>query len=83
MSNPLQHNSNDSQGVSLGKINALLCGSLMPYGADAQELSYYGSTNNIHTITFKRDGVTLATRTFTYQGGGSVDNDKLTGIQDA
>lgn len=63
----------------------LMLGALMarntpsvPYH-DEQVIAYYGSTNNIHTITYKVNGATIATQTLTYQGGGASDDDLLTG----
>lgn len=77
----------DSEQKSLVKLVDLTAsgggGSGLSYGADEQVIGYYGSTNNIHTIEFRRAGVALKTRTLTYAGGGSADNDKLTHIVDA
>ncbi|XHR29901.1 MAG: hypothetical protein ACFUZC_04970 [Chthoniobacteraceae bacterium] len=55
----------------------------LPYGADQQVIAYYGSTNNIQTITYKKAGVVVKTRTFNYAGGGTANDDVLTGTIDA
>lgn len=59
-------------------ILANLNGSLLPYAADQQVIAYYGSTNNINTIIYKRATVSIKTRTFTYAGGGASNDDLLT-----
>lgn len=57
--------------------------SQLPYGADEQVIAYIGTTNNIGTITYKKGGITLKTRTFSYAGSGAADDDKLTGTLDS
>lgn len=49
-----------------------------PY--DAIDLSYYGSTNNIAQVTYKKDGASVKTLTLTYVNGGASDNDKLQSV---
>lgn len=44
---------------------------------DAFQIANYGSTNNIHTVVYKKATVTVATLTFTYVGGGTADNDVI------
>lgn len=59
----------------------LLIGSLLSNSAsnipyhNKQELAYYGSTNNIHTITYKLNNVTVATQTLTYVNSAAADDD--------
>ncbi len=55
----------------------------IPFGADQQVVAYYGATNNVQTVTYKKAGVTLKTRTFTYAGGGAANDDTLIGTVDA
>lgn len=47
---------------------------------DEQVFAYYGATNNIQTITYKKDGATVSTLTFQYVGGGAADDDNVTNI---
>ncbi len=46
---------------------------------DEEVYAYYGSTNNIQTITYKNDSVSVGVVTFTYAGSGVSSDDKLTG----
>lgn len=46
-------------------------------------LDYYGSTNNLETVTYKLAGNTVAVLTLTYAAAGAADNDKLIGITKA
>lgn len=57
--------------------------SQLPYGADEQAITYIGATNNIQTITYKKAGVTIKTRTFSYAGEGAANDDKIIATQDA
>lgn len=45
-----------------------------PY--DEIDYTYYGSTNNIETATYKNGGNVVKVLTFTYVGSGSANNDK-------
>jgi hypothetical protein len=54
----------------------------LPYGADNYALTYYGSTNNLHTMVFKQGTTTVKTRTFTYAAAGVANDDKLTAVAD-
>lgn len=47
---------------------------------DQQVWAYYGSTNNVQTITYKNGSTTVAVLTFTYAAGGAADDDKVTTI---
>lgn len=48
---------------------------------DELALTYYGSTNNIATVVYKKTGATVATLTLTYSVQPPVANDaKLTGV---
>lgn len=47
---------------------------------DEMVLAYYGSTNNLHTVTYKLSGTTVATLTLTYAASGAADDDVLTGV---
>ena len=45
--------------------------------------TYYGSTNNIHTISYKTGGsggTTVATVTYTYVGSGASNDDSIATI---
>lgn len=44
---------------------------------DEIELSYYGSTNNISTVSYKKDGNVVKVLYITYVGGGVADNDRI------
>jgi hypothetical protein len=44
------------------------------------DITYYGATNNIQTVTYSPSGYTL---TLTYAGGGAADNDLLTNVSGA
>jgi hypothetical protein len=47
---------------------------------DYQSITYYGSTNNPHVITYKiggSGGTTVATQTLTYVDDAVADNDKV------
>jgi hypothetical protein len=46
-------------------------------GAVVQNITYHGSTNNIDTITYSVDGVSMATITMTYVGGVPVSDNAL------
>lgn len=51
--------------------------------SDYQAFTYYGSTNNIHTIVSKAggsSGTTVATLTFTYVGSAASDDDVVATI---
>lgn len=58
-------------------------GSGLPYGADKYVVTYYGTTNNVHTITYYKGVTALKVRTLTYAGSGAADNDKLLQSVDA
>lgn len=48
---------------------------------DELALTYYGATNNIATVVYKKSGSTVATLTLTYSVQPPVANDaKLTGV---
>lgn len=47
---------------------------------DEMVLDYYGSTNNLQSITFKLNGATVATQSFEYIGGGASDDDEVSRI---
>ena len=48
---------------------------------DELALTYYGATNNIATVVYKKTGATVATLTLTYSVQPPVANDaKLTGV---
>lgn len=47
---------------------------------DEQLLAYVGSTNNLATITYKKNGTVVATQTFTYVGGAAADDDLISRI---
>lgn len=66
-------------GISVTTVE----GSALPYGADAQAIAYYGTTNNIQTIVYSKSGSTVKTRTFTYVGGGAANDDLLSGTVDS
>lgn len=57
------------------KVNALF-GLQLPFW-DNFTATRYGSTNNLHVITFKVASTTVATLTLTYFGGGAADNDTV------
>lgn len=64
-------------------LNELVFGNGKIPGNDYQAIAYYGSTNNIETITYKAGGsggTTVAVQTFAYAGGGAADDDTLTSI---
>jgi hypothetical protein len=42
---------------------------------DELDLSYYGVTNNIQTVTYKKGGATVATLTLTYSVQPPTSND--------
>lgn len=44
-------------------------------------IAYVGSTNNISTVTYKLNGATVATLTFTYAASGAADDDLVVRIQ--
>lgn len=46
------------------------------------EMTYYGSTNNLHTIVYKVGATTVRTRTFTYVNSAAADDDLLEGWVD-
>lgn len=47
---------------------------------DEIELTYYGSTNNIAQVNYKKDGNSVKVLTLTYVGGGVADNDRIATI---
>jgi hypothetical protein len=49
-----------------------------PY--DSTTYSYFGSTNNVETIVFKKNSVAVATLTFTYVNGGAANDDQVASI---
>ena len=49
-----------------------------PY--DAIRIDYYGSTNNIAQVIYKKSGASVKTLTLTYVGGGVADNDRIATI---
>ena len=49
--------------------------SVPPY--NSQAFTYVGGSNNIATQTFKLNGTTVSTLTFTYVGGGVSDDDLI------
>ena len=60
--------------IFLGSVKVV---NSLPYGADQRVVEYYEGTNNVHTITYKRAGVTLKTRTLIYLNGGAANDDLL------
>lgn len=44
---------------------------------DEQLIQYFGSSNNISNIIYKKDGATVATQTFEYRNGGVADDDDV------
>lgn len=47
---------------------------------DEQVFSYYGSTNNIANIIYKKAGGTVATQTFEYKNAAAANDDLVTRI---
>ncbi len=50
---------------------------------DYQSLTYFGTTNNVKSITYKSGGASgsvVAVTQYNYVGGGAADNDKVTVI---
>jgi hypothetical protein len=47
---------------------------------DEIELSYYGSTNNIAQVIYKKSGDNVKVLTLTYVNGGVADNDRIATI---
>lgn len=47
---------------------------------DEIELSYYGSTNNIAQVIYKKSGDSVKVLTLTYVNGGVADNDRIATI---
>lgn len=47
---------------------------------DEIDIDYYGSTNNISQVVYKKDGNSVKTLTLTYVGGGVADNDRIATI---
>lgn len=47
---------------------------------DEQIMTYYGSTNNLANIVYKKDGAVVATQTFEYKNGAAADDDLITRI---
>ena len=47
---------------------------------DEIEIDYYGSTNNISQVVYKKNGNSVKTLTLTYVGGGVADNDRIATI---
>lgn len=47
---------------------------------DEIELEYYGATNNISKVTYKKDGSDVKVLYITYIGGGIADNDRIATI---
>lgn len=52
----------------------------LPYGADEQDITNVAAGPSV--IVFKKAGVTLKTRTFTYTNSGASSTDVLTGTVD-
>lgn len=51
--------------------------------SDYVAYTYYGSTNNIETATYKvggSGGTTVATLTYTYVNGGAADDDNIASV---
>lgn len=48
----------------------------IPAGQTSAAVTYYGSTNNIETITYSPSGAVM---TITYVGGGASDDDLISG----
>lgn len=73
-------------GTSTGEagIKAIIIGDntqgliIPPY--DEQDFTYYGSTNNIETIVYKKATATVLTLTFTYLNSGAANDDLVTKI---
>lgn len=68
------------QGVQAGTIGAGSAGLAIPSGQTDVAITYYGSTNNIQTVTYTPSGYVI---TMTYAGGGAADNDRLTNASGA
>lgn len=80
-----------NEGVQVAQLAALLelaevAGGTAPFGGmqipdhDYFSATRYGTTNNLHVITFKSGGsggTTVATMTLTYFGGGAADDDTI------
>lgn len=49
----------------------------IPSGQTGTDITYYGATNNIHTVTYTPSGTIL---TLTYAAGGAADDDRLTNV---
>jgi hypothetical protein len=50
------------------------------YAYDWQSFAYFGTTNNVRTITYKTGGsggTTVAVQRFNYVGGGAADDDDI------
>lgn len=47
---------------------------------DEMVFTYFGATTNVQTITYKLNGSTVATQTFTYVNGGVADDDLVASI---
>ena len=47
---------------------------------DEIDINYYGSTNNISQVVYKKDGNNVKVLTLTYVGGGVADNDRIASI---
>ncbi len=53
------------------------------YSYDYQTFTYFGSTNNVSTITYKSGGsggTTVAVQRFNYASGGAANDDRVTVI---
>lgn len=70
---------------SLESAVEVLKDAINPSGAaiplhDETVAAYYGSTNNLHTVTYKLATVTVGVMTISYAGGGASDDDQFTGF---
>ncbi len=67
----------DSEEDLLRKIASSLAGSVNLPRWNSRTFAYQGSTNNVTTIVYKLDGVTVATQRFTYVAAGVADDDDV------
>ncbi len=84
---PTTASNEDSIEISLRKITALLSGAASGSAPltsasripawDSRTFTYFGSTNNVKTVTYKMGSVTKAVVTYTYVGSGASDDDDV------
>ena len=65
----------DTPTSSLNKINSLLLTGFVLPAFDSIALSYFGSTNNLQTAVYSKNGGIVAQLNLTYVGGVPVTND--------